>query len=1076
MLRFIVFIASYVVLVIFVYNEKALLFVCRYQKPAHRPQPTQALDNSFMSSNISVVSADAVRRDLLWKASRISEAENIQRVPSWTGFNSFVTQTTQPVAMIRYLPFIRAPPTDLSTIYTILLKLVQLADTLGQSHILITADMAIYSKAQEILWAKPPALEGKVTMRVGGMHLTMAFLASLGFLYGDGGLLSLLTDSEVYANETARKMLQGKAYSRGVRGMKIVYEALFRLFFLSMTSWLNRQGRSLQTAQLNQKISELGEAIRSKDTVLAVSLTEEIESGHLTDLKDVIEEYRQFGRATSKTFAYWDTFLQGVDLLLGTLRAERDANFDLHLSVTCELMPWLWAAGRHTYAKFIPTYIADMKAMEVAQPESYLHMQNGGFVVRRAAHHGFNCVATDQALEQTVNRDGKSKGGLIGLTLRKGALSRWLITRHITAEYKVAFKALCTVGTKTNKAHEELGKARITRDERDVCRIMDAAQQYQNPFDLNTVPSELINISTGHVASAEVSRSLGTFLEGGQKKHQDFVNQRLVDGTKSKSFWDPESRSKVVTFANMRKPMTNLTKDKMFVDSEVLFRRMLVVSKVRDTSLETLLEHELATVPPSMFHDDGMMRKTTKADLTAKLESTCDEVQDLTTSCPTAYVIDGMGLLQTLNESLFTTFDDLGDQILKTIRLLLAKNLGILSITIVFDRYDQEQSVKQNERLRRGLETGATYIIKGSRTVPNYRKFLQNPDNKAALAAFVSDYVLSTGTAVLDEEQCIVLAGGFKNASSVKMTTRAGVSNLPNLFSSHEEADTRMLLHAVHLSSTCERITVRCDDTDVLVLLLYYVSMGMLGTSVYMYTGHNTTTRDRRRYIPVCSIADRVGKDLCQNLPAAHALTGCDTTNSFFKIGKRIAYSKLIEHVKARPDIFKKFGLSDDIEEDITVARVYVVDMYSSKKTRQCSNLDKLRYILASTTDKPAAKLPPTEDAFIQHVKRARYQVAIWCQSHVAMPRLWNPNGNGWKLCANGSLEPVMFTKDVAPAHVRDLTHLYCTDKECQDARKCQCLQAGLTCTEFCSCRADGCKNCVTEDDSDSDHEDESDE
>ena len=84
------------------------------------------------------------------------------------------------------------------------------------------------------------------------------------------------------------------------------------------------------------------------------------------------------------------SFLQGGDLLIGILRAERDAEFDLHLSVTCELMPWLWAAGRHTYAKFIPTYIAEMRAMEVSQSESYVHMQNGVFVVRRAANHAFN--------------------------------------------------------------------------------------------------------------------------------------------------------------------------------------------------------------------------------------------------------------------------------------------------------------------------------------------------------------------------------------------------------------------------------------------------------------------------------------------------------------------------------------------------------------------------------------------------------------------------------------------------------------------------------------------------------------
>ena len=48
------------------------------------------------------------------------------------------------------------------------------------------------------------------------------------------------------------------------------------------------------------------------------------------------------------------------------------------------------------------------------------------------------------------------------------------------------------------------------------------------------------------------------------------------------------------------------------MDSEVLFRRFLAVSKQRDVNLEQVLSHELAHVPPSLFKDDGTMRKQPK--------------------------------------------------------------------------------------------------------------------------------------------------------------------------------------------------------------------------------------------------------------------------------------------------------------------------------------------------------------------------------------------------------------------------------------------------------------------------------
>jgi hypothetical protein len=49
-------------------------------------------------------------------------------------------------------------------------------------------------------------------------------------------------------------------------------------------------------------------------------------------------------------------------------------------------------------------------------------------------------------------------------------------------------------------------------------------------------------------------------------------------------------------------------------------------SKSRDVDPRKVLQYELAAVPPALFHGDGTMRKTNKADLTKKLESNCPGV------------------------------------------------------------------------------------------------------------------------------------------------------------------------------------------------------------------------------------------------------------------------------------------------------------------------------------------------------------------------------------------------------------------------------------------------------------------
>ena len=339
----------------------------------------------------------------------------------------------------------------------------------------------------------------------------------------------------------------------------------------------------------------------------------------------------------------------------------------------------------------------------------------------------------------------------------------------------------------TAKNHAEHGKTRMARDEQDVIKIVEYVAESQNPFDLDTVPDELVNITTGLVASPEVSLGLGNFLEVAQKRNITFVEKRLVVD-RTLSFWDTDKRSKTPTFVNMSKSLTSNKPDKTMMDSEVLFRRLLAVSKQRDVNLEQVLSHELAPVPPSLFNDDGTMRKTTKADLAKKLESNCNEIQVLAVSHDnrTAYIVDGMALLQALDESKFDTFNDLGLVVKLRIQSLLSSNLGVTSVTLVFDRYDSDISIKQQERDRRaGRDTTPTYVISGRRRVPNYRKFMKNATNKSALAEFICVYLTDTAPQILKEHQWLMLAGGFTNGQLVKVVEHTGVRERPELFSTH---------------------------------------------------------------------------------------------------------------------------------------------------------------------------------------------------------------------------------------------------------------------------------------------------
>ena len=152
----------------------------------------------------------------------------------------------------------------------------------------------------------------------------------------------------------------------------------------------------------------------------------QLESEHIATLQVLKQEDTATVRVQSATFAYWKTFMQEVGTLLRLLRAERDGLFELHLIAVCETIPWCRAADIGNYVRYLPGYLNDMVTLQQKKP-FYQYLRDGGFVVRLSSRR-FNDVATDQAVEQTINREGESHGGVIGFTLRKGALTRWMAT------------------------------------------------------------------------------------------------------------------------------------------------------------------------------------------------------------------------------------------------------------------------------------------------------------------------------------------------------------------------------------------------------------------------------------------------------------------------------------------------------------------------------------------------------------------------------------------------------------------------------------------------------------------------
>ena len=130
-------------------------------------------------------------------------------------------------------------------------------------------------------------------------------------------------------------------------------------------------------------------------------------------------------------------------------------------------------------------------------------------------------------------------------------------------------------------------------------------------------------------------------------------------------------------------------------------------------------------------------------------------------------------------------------------------------------------SIKASTRTRRAKNTRSIRRVIEGKDVPlpsNWSNFLELCENKADLARFLSEELIAQAPS----QKIVVVSGGFKNEQEVQCSDTT--VDVESLKSTHEEADTRFVLHAIHLNGKVNNVVISARDTDVLLLLLAHKS------------------------------------------------------------------------------------------------------------------------------------------------------------------------------------------------------------------------------------------------------------
>ena len=283
--------------------------------------------------------------DTIWVIVRSQASKSFvqQTIPNWTGFNYLMCENEcESFHRIGYLPAINQSPTSHDTVLELLIQSKLKAEKLGLAETDVVLDMAIYSKAVEILMnPKYVDLKRFIVLRLGAFHIMCIYIAVIGKRFGDAGLRDIVVESNILGESSVDKMLKGKHYNNAMRVLKYLFDAIKRQSIDSYEEWIKE--RSVTT---NHRYAELLESTELQNVVRSpgqntLQTIYETHSETIHEIQDF--EMSLLNGQFGPTASFWASFLQMVQTLFDFMRSIKLGNWKLHMQSTEEMLAWMFA-------------------------------------------------------------------------------------------------------------------------------------------------------------------------------------------------------------------------------------------------------------------------------------------------------------------------------------------------------------------------------------------------------------------------------------------------------------------------------------------------------------------------------------------------------------------------------------------------------------------------------------------------------------------------------------------------------------------------------------------------------------
>ena len=253
-----------------------------------------------------------------------------QKSPTWSTFNSLVSEKTAKWNVGIATPLFTRSPTEWPVLLTILKQAQRInCLTVGEGiRPVITLDGDLYDRA-----VKLKDYKSNWCIRLGALHITMAALKCLGKYIEGSGLELAWEESGLYGSATVRQILDGRHIYRCIEAHTVTLVAVFTLYVEAVFShkeraeYENQLSQMLDAFALYSEGKTDGKAEKFKSEV--VEVRKALSDKHIFERLD---EWKQSGKGNQK---FLTNYMDRVQVLLLFIAATRTCNWKLHLKNCC---------------------------------------------------------------------------------------------------------------------------------------------------------------------------------------------------------------------------------------------------------------------------------------------------------------------------------------------------------------------------------------------------------------------------------------------------------------------------------------------------------------------------------------------------------------------------------------------------------------------------------------------------------------------------------------------------------------------------------------------------------------------